>query len=166
VILHEKNRVYAPVVLRTVRHLSVLAPHHFPVLSHQTQIADVDLNDCALCDDAERGVHGRLWVLLDADDVEEKRTLEFRMRHVGFFETERSRTDKTFVLWRFPGEAIADVRNFCYHPFPGLGLFFPGANNFEHFGLCDGTDFGDGDVPFSGFFFPFLFYRVTQHLRA
>ncbi len=52
-------------------------PNDLSCAGNKTEIADVDLDDGSLCDDAELCVKRRLRIFLDAQDIEVKRCLEF-----------------------------------------------------------------------------------------
>ena len=57
----EKARtcVDAPIILWGIGHLSVLSPHHFPRLSNQAELTDVDFYYRSLGDDPKIGVQWR-----------------------------------------------------------------------------------------------------------
>lgn len=53
-------------------------------------------------------VERRARVLFNTKDVEVKRCLELGVRYVGLLESETSWADESFVLRRFPCEALSD----------------------------------------------------------
>ena len=54
--LYEQHGVDAPVILRVVGHLRVLAPHHLTRGRHQAEVGAVHLDDRALGDHAWLGL--------------------------------------------------------------------------------------------------------------
>lgn len=69
-------------------HRGALTPDNLSSLCNQAQLADVDLYDRSLCDDAQRGVEGGGRVLLHPEDGKAERGLQLRMRDVSFLKTQ------------------------------------------------------------------------------
>lgn len=117
---------------RVVGDLRVLAPDDLAACSDETELGDVHLDDGTLGDDAELGVHGRLRVLLDADDRQLEGRLQFGCervkkrvnmtyaRHgtldaltvcdVRLLDSERGRADEPLEFGRFPREVLPTAR--------------------------------------------------------
>ncbi len=77
VLLYEEDGVDASVVFGIVGDLRVLAPDDFARLRDQTEFGNVHLNHRALGDDAQLRVERRRRILLDAQNGQLKRRLQF-----------------------------------------------------------------------------------------
>lgn len=79
-----------------VGNLGQLSPNDLSTCRHESQFRDVDLDDGALRQDSELGVHRALRVLLDGDDRQLNRNSQFRVYRMSCVSTGYS-TDR---LWR------------------------------------------------------------------
>lgn len=59
------------------------------------------------------------------------------------------RPDETLILWRFPGEAIADKANLCDHSLPCLFLSLSSFDDFKNFCFSLCSHFGKRHLPFA-----------------
>ena len=59
----QKHSIDAPIILRDICDLGILAPDHFAARGDQAQLADIHLNYGSLRDDPQRGVRLAVGVL-------------------------------------------------------------------------------------------------------
>lgn len=64
------------------------------------------------------------------------------MSNVGFFVSQRHRSDEPFHLDGLSRKTFADKGGFCHHPLPRFALTLAGFDDLEHLILGDTPDFG------------------------
>lgn len=98
----------ASVHLWIVGDLSVLSPNDLSSGRNHTELADIDFEDGALCENSKGCVEGRLRVLLDADDGKLEGRLELWMGNVGLLVPKTRWPNETLELWRLAREGLVD----------------------------------------------------------
>ena len=68
--LNKQNSIYTAIIFWIVRDLGKFTPDDFTCGGDKAELADVDLDDGTLGDDAKRRIKVGLRVFLDADDIE------------------------------------------------------------------------------------------------
>jgi len=176
-----EDGVDAPVIFRVVCDLGVFSENDLSTGGDHTELGDVDFDDGTLGQHTKLGVHRRLGVLLDTEDVQLERCLEvsFRigrksarctrrsrsrltMRDIRLFETQGHGSHEPLQLRRLPREALPNECRLRNHPLPGLALALTRLQHLEHLVLRDTSDFRQRHSELGSLVLPPLLDR-TRH---
>jgi hypothetical protein len=148
--IHTQDGVDTAVVFWIICDLGILSKDDFAASRNHSQLGYIHLYNGTLGHDAKLGVHGRLRVFLDANDLQLegglqirctsntsgseifRRSVDLTMSDVGLFVPEGHRSNKAFHLDWLSRKGFANKRGFGHQTFPRLGFALPGLDNLEH----------------------------------
>lgn len=88
------------------------------------------------------------------------------MGHVGLFEPQTHRTNKSFVFWGLSCEVLSHKADFVDSSLPAFSFSLSRSDDLKHLGLSHRFNFFDRHRPFASFFLSLLFDHVSQHFRV
>ena len=166
VFLHQQQSINTPIILRIIRHLRKLPPHHLPRLCHQPQLTNIHLKNGPLGNHTKRSVKRRLRVLFHSQNIEIEGRFELGVGDMGFFVSHPGGANESLVLGGFSCEFFSNKSCLGDHSLPLLLSSFPCFENFEHLVFADRPDLREGDIPLSSLLLPLLLDHVAQNLRT
>lgn len=141
----KKDGVDATIVFGVVGDLSVFTPNHLTSGGGHAEFGNVDFDDGTFGQNTQLGVEGALRILLDTDDGQVERGLEFWVGDVRLVVTETHGTNETLELGWLSCEALSDKGGFGDHTLPPFLLALSGLDDLEGFVFGDTSHLGQGN---------------------